>query len=235
VVWSILYHSADNAPQTNSAMFEEPSAIAVVSAQTPAAGPYKFYLPIVAASRPIVRATFGRLNAYRALTVATGGQKSTPVDTCSGEPSCPPGCGAEVVLAGQRTAADDLHLLRAFRDKVLARSPLGQRWATLYEEHRVDVALILMTDDQLRAQARSALTLWLPLVQALTDANSMQKAILTDEHIEAAEAVINGLTAKGDPELKQDLEEARQLLNQARQLVGEDIREVWSALQATDR
>lgn len=234
-VWSILYHSADDAPQTNSSMLEEPSVTATVPTQAPTDGPYKAYLPIVAVSRTIARTTVGRLNAYRALTVATGGQRSTPVDTCSGEPSCPPGCGAEVALTGQRAAVDDLHLLRVFRDRVLARSPLGLRWAALYEEHRVDVALILMTDDQLRAQARSALTLWLPLVQVLTDANSAQKAELTAKHIEAAEAVINGLTAKGDPELRQDLENAGELLNQARPLIGKDIREVWNALQTVGR
>lgn len=104
----------------------------------------------------------------------------------------------EVALAGQTTTADDLHLLRAFRDQVLARSTLGQSWVALYEDHRVDVALLLMTDDQLRAQARSALTLGLPLIRALIDADTAHGVVLTNEHTQAAKAIINRLAATGD-------------------------------------
>jgi len=149
---------------------------------------YKIYFPSIQE----MRSTFGRLNAYQALVISMTDERFAPVDVCSSEPNCVPDCGAEVALAGEITASEDLRLLRTFRDQVLAHSSIGQRWIALYESHRLEIASILVTDNQFRGQVRLALEQWLPLVQALANLDSAQQAILTPEHIAAAEGVIAG-------------------------------------------
>ncbi len=223
-VWWILYQSADDLPETTASTSPAPSI------NEPTGGlevlPYKIYLPGVQK----VRSTLGRLNSYRALTASISGQMFAPVDTCSSEPDCAPGCGAEVVLVRKTTVVEDMHLLRIFRDEVLARSPTGQHWITLYERHRLEVATILAADNEFRAQTLSALEQWLPLIRALTNPDSVGQTVLTLEHVKAAETVIAGLAARGGPELRTDLDKEREYLEIAQRLIGADIREAWHEL-----
>jgi len=225
-VWWILYQSAEDLPEAGTSAL--PGATVNVTSEKPETTdlPFQVYLPMT--SR--MRSTPGRLNAYRALSLSITGEMFAPVDTCSSEPNCAPGCGAEVALAGEATAVEDLYLLHTFRGQVLAHSPIGQHWITLYERHRTEVALILATNAQLRNQARLALKQWLPLIQVLTYSNSVEQAILTPEHLEAAEAVIAGLAATGSPQLRTDLEEARKLLEKGREFIGMDVHEAWHRL-----
>jgi hypothetical protein len=226
-IWWLLYQSADDFPPAASTAVQS-----VVENPGQALNlPFKVYLPSVAR----MRSTFGRLNAYQALTLLVAGETFAPVDTCSGEPGCVPGCGAEVALVGQATGFEDLRLLRTFRDERLALSPTGQHWIAMYERHRLEVASILATDSQLRAEARMALGLWLPLIEALTMQSVGEQAIITSEHMQAAEAVMAGLEAKGSPELRADLEEARGVLGLGWQFMGADVHQFWSATQELEK
>lgn len=225
-VWWILYQSAEDLPGTTASTSLASSVDEAAERLEVLDLPYKIYLPVVEK----MRSTFGRLNAYQALTASIPGQMFAPVDTCSSEPDCPAGCAAEVVLAGDATAMEDLRLLHTFRDDVLARSPVGQHWIALYERHRLEAALILATDGQFRNQTRSVLKQWLPLIQALTNPDSVGQAVLTLEHVEAAEAIIAGLADRGSPQLRTDLEETRQVLEVGGRFVGLDVREAWSEL-----
>ncbi|WP_376792868.1 S8 family peptidase [Thermoflexus sp.] len=226
-VWWILYQSADDLPGTTT-LFEGSSSTTLEGLQ-PADLSHKVYLPFVSK----MRTTFGRLNAYRALRISVAGQVSAPQDNCSSEPDCPPGCPAEIVVSGELTEPDDLRLLRAFRDKVLAQSPIGQRWLTLYQQHRLETALILAFDEKFRTQTRLALRQWLPLFQALTypDSTPDQQAILTSEQAEVLENVITGLMDRGSSQLRSDLAEVQETL-QVRRFIGWDVRDAWRELNA---
>jgi len=226
-VWWILYQSADSLPGTTTVFEDAPPSTANTKEPHSADLPYQVYLPLVSK----VRTTLGRLNAYQALLTSPGGQVSAPEDDCSSEPDCPSDCGAEIVLSEETTALDDLHLLRAFRDKVLAPSPIGQHWITLYQQHRLETAWILMSDDPFRTQARLALKQWLPLFQALTYPDSVpdQQAILTSEQAQVLEAVMAGLAERGSPRLRSDLGGVRKTL-QVERFVGWDVRHAWREL-----
>ncbi len=230
-VWWGLYQSADDPLEATASTSLMPSLGEPAETSEVLDLPYRIYLPGV----QNMRLTFGRLNAYRALTISIVSQNFAPVDTCSSEPNCAPGCGAEVALVGEATAREDLRLLRTFRDQVLARSPIGQHWTVLYERHRFEIALILATDNQFRDQTRLALEQWLSPIQALTNPDSSQQAILTPEHIEAAEGVIVGLASRGSLQLQTDLGEGYKALEIGRQFVGADIREAWHGLHEVNK
>jgi len=225
-VWWILYQSADDLPTTGESVLPESPVSATAGRPKITDLPYKIHLPMISK----MRSTFGRLNAYKALSASITGQWFAPVDTCSSEPDCPPGCGAEIALVGEANAVEDLHLLRTFRDQILVRSPIGQQWVALYERHRLEVALILAADPQTRIQTRLALKQWIPLIRALTNPDSPGQTVLTLQHIEAAESVIASLAAKGSTELRRDLDELRKVLEKGRRSIGVDIREAWSEL-----
>lgn len=227
-VWWILYQSADDLPGTRTSFEDTPLTVSSKGLQ-PTDLSHKVYLPLVSK----MRTTFGRLNADRALRISFVGQVSAPQDDCNSEPDCPPECGAEIVLSGEPAGPDDLRLLRAFRDKVLAQSPIGQHWITLYQRHRFETALILALDEQFRTQTRLALKQCLPLLQALTYPDSIpdRQAILTSEQAEVLESIITGLTDRGSSQLRSDLAEVQETL-QIRRFVGWDVRDAWRELNA---
>lgn len=224
--WWVLYQSADDLSTSPTSL---PSEVPMAGLEALASTdmPYKTYLPLVLKSRT----TFGRLNANQALRTSAWGQMYAPPDDCTTEPDCPPSCAAEVVLSDETSAVDELHLLRALSDDVLAQSTIGQRWIALYERHRFETALILLTDSQFRTQTRFALKQWLPLFQAVTYPNSVpdQEAILTSEKADAFQAVIAGLAARGSPGLQADLDEVQRTLEIGR-FVGSDVRDAWRQL-----
>ncbi len=229
-LWWRLYQTSDDFPSTANLLAASGAETTALGGLDPSEMPYQVYLP----SAANLRNTFGRLNAYRAVTTSTIGQMQAPVDTCSSEPSgCIPGCGAEVVLVGDDNVLEDLHLLRDFRDNVLASSPFGQEWIELYEANRLDVALMLATDSQLREQARLAINLWLPLIEALTRSDVEGSAILTQAHLDTAASLLANLMTNADSQLAAALEEANGLLQTGQQYVGMDIREAWSSFQVS--
>jgi hypothetical protein len=229
-LWWILYQSADDplvawtSAVSESNVEQELEDIDFLNLTN------KVYMPVTSNSRT----TFGRLNAHKALLLLTSNEMFAPVDICSSEPSCTPGCGAEVALADQATLIDDLHLLRSFRDNVLAETPIGQHWIGQYEQHRLEVATLLAGDSQLRLQAREALVQWLPLIHSLSVADTGEQLIITVSHIEVAESFVTTLSEQADPQLQATLQEARHLLALGHDYVGVDVRLAWQAFNQQD-
>ncbi len=229
-LWWRLYQTADNFPGTTNSVATSSAEITALGGLNPSEMPYQIYLP----SAANLRSTFGRLNAHRAVKTSITGEMHAPIDTCNSEPSgCVPGCGAEVVLVGDDNVLEGLQLLRNFRDNVLIASPIGQEWIALYEANRLDVALMLVTDSQLREQTRSAINLWLPLLEALVSSDAEEDAILTQAHLDTAAALLVGFTTNANSQLAAALEEANKLLQTGQQYVGMDIREAWSSFQTS--
>ena len=224
-VWWVLYQSADNFYVTGSVSSELlPTSMdgsGLLSA-TP-----RVYLPFT--SR--MRVNLGRLNAYNALRISFIGQVSAPEDTCSDEPDCPPGCGAEITLSGDDMALSDLRLLRLYRDEVLSKTEKGRRWIDLYQRNRLESAWILASNADLRTQTRQALAGWMPLFEALVFPDSIPsgQALLSSQQAEALELVISSIAAHGSPQLVSDLAQVQAEI-EIRRFIGWDIRDAWEAL-----
>lgn len=224
-LWWRLYQSADDLPASRPRQSAGEEAVSA-PALDPASVRVQIYLPFIARTRTVA----GRLNAERALTFQMPGQMFAPVDTCSGEPSCTPGCGAEVALSGSPAATPGLQTLRRFRHEQLASSSVGQQWIALYERHRLELATLLATDPQLRQEVRSALEIWLPLFDSLTNGRGDPATIRLD-HIRAARSILEQLNARGSEELRRDLSEAATVVDRAETFIGRSVVEFWQAVK----
>lgn len=223
-VWQALYQTADDFPATRAAMAEVamPAAPLDLSALT-----YRLFLP----SSARWRTATGRLNAQRAVTSQLINGPRLAQDNCGGEPNCPIECSAQVATAGNPSAQADLQVLWALRDDVLAQTPLGRTWITLYTRHRFNAAAILVTDGAFRSQVAQSLTLWMPLFRAVVDPQSAAPggATITAAHIAAVEAVMDGFSSRGDAMMQADLQALKTELR-LMEHVGWDVRDYWDAL-----
>ncbi|MCS6847259.1 MAG: S8 family peptidase [Anaerolineae bacterium] len=223
-VWQALYQTADDFPATNKMAAE-------ASAQAPPIDPsrltFRMFLPTSARWRTAT----GRLNALRAVTSQPINGPRLAQDNCGGEPNCPVECPAQVVANGKLATASDLQTLWTLRDHVMAQTPLGQLWITLYTRHRFKTAAILLSDGAFRAQVAQALDLWMPLFRAVADPESVAagEAKMTSAHIAAVEGVIEGLISRGDASLQDDLRALKSTLRLAEH-AGWDVRDYWRAL-----
>ncbi|MCS7290597.1 MAG: S8 family serine peptidase [Roseiflexus sp.] len=223
-LWWRIYQSADDFPTSNPRQAAEEAVS--VAALDPASVTARIFLPFISRTRTVA----GRLNAERALKFQDPGQMFAPVDTCSGEPSCTPGCGAEVALSSSPAATPGLHTLRRFRDEKLASSPVGQQWIDIYERHRLELAMLLASDPHLRKEVRSALEIWMPLFDALTNGHSTDAATIRSEHIQAARTILEQLNARGSEELRRDLPKAANIVDRAETFIGQSVSEFWQAI-----
>ncbi len=217
-LWYRLYQSADDFPAV--------ARRATVAAQPVdlSAYTYHIFMPGVSSARQ----TYGRLNAHSALTSAVSGNTFSPVDTCSGEPSCTPGCGAEVALSSTSSFGDDLQTLRRFRDTALAETAAGAGLTARYNEHRLEVALILATDAELRAEARALLNDWLPVLVAVTDPAGGPDVAITANLLSASLSFVDRMTAVAGPQLTEDLHYVAGLLSQGFHYDGWDAAAAWA-------
>lgn len=219
-LWFRLYQSADNFPASARRLSASSSLIPALSGQV-----FTSYLPQVSA----LRQSFGRLNAYNAVTLDVGGVMFSPPDLCDGEPDCQPGCGIEVALASNVSPDDDLRTLRDFRDKALATAPGGLELIAQYNEHRLEVAYLLAMDTALRADARALLADWLPLLRAIVDPDARQDVFLTTGLLDSSIAFIDRLNAVAGPALRDDLLTTRQLLIDAMVDNNQEAAVAWDA------
>lgn len=226
-VWWILYQSADDLPSTTRSSAAEPeTSVSEAQALNAANARFKVFIPVLSRWRT----SFGRLNAHRALTFWSVDRTNAPVDNCQGEfDGC--SCAAEATVHGRPNEHADLQLLRAARDRLLARTEVGREWIALYERHRLETTLLIASDSELRMKAQQALEMWMPLFQVLAQGEriSNAQAVVTRAHIEAMQGVVEGLMAKGSPGLRADLAKVWQTL-QAELAPTKDIREVWQSL-----
>jgi thermitase len=225
-IWWRLYQSSDDFPAKSQTADTTAQALGAANIPNPATLTHHFFIPNIIRDRT----TSGRLNAEKSLKYAGNGTMFAPVDTCSNEPNCSPGCGAEVSLAGSASGATTLEVLRRFRDQQLLTSNAGATWVTLYEKHRLEFATALARNAPLRSQARDALGLWLPLINAQLDAQSTEPVLLEARHVQAVRSMINSLQAQGSFAFQHDLNAAAASVDLAESYIGRDVREFWQAV-----
>ena len=113
-------------------------------------------------------------------------------------------------LAGPtRSSRLDPTHFRKLRDDVLARSPGGQRYITLYNTHSPEVVRLVLADPALRAATVSGLLLWQADLAALASGRGGGVTI-SDEQVRAVESVLDRLEAVGSSELRRAIQHERQ-------------------------
>lgn len=237
-LWGRLAETADPFPataQANADTGEEGGPI-IISPPTPPspadkALDFQLFLPSLVHIPPTPqgnRTGFGRLNAHNALTMPLNGSLNPEADGCTGEPAgCVPGCGAEVILTRRTSVFEDLQLLRDFRDQVLRGTAVGEPLISLYENSRLEMALLLATNPTLRADTQALLETWFPLIEALLYPDTAAPALVTESMIAQTEAVSDQLAAAGSDALRADITAFRELIANGRDYVGLDVREAW--------
>lgn len=220
-LWWQLKQTADPFPASGSVSAPAP----LVARPSAPLASHRVYLPILERFQD----TRGRLNIASALRANWGGQMSAPVDGCTGEPACEPGCAAEISLAGSASGFDDLQLLRQFRAHVLASGASGRNWVEMYERNTLELVLLLARDAELRSEARAALNLWLPLVDAIISDNNAATATIRPEHAAALQAFVARLHNRASPAFRQDLLVSARAADLTSDYVSRDVREWYAA------
>jgi subtilisin family serine protease len=165
---------------------------------------------------------YGRVNAYQALQMTTPDEPPAPE-----EAGCPPRpCAASIALADEPDGQSILSNLRAVRDKVFTQDP-GRRWVRIYYKHQFEVAWLLMSDSQLRADALAGFRAFDPVFRAALGKG--RPVTLTPELIEAARRALMGVAERGSPALHDDIVREWEKVNPYR-FVGWDVLEVWKQL-----
>jgi Zn-dependent metalloprotease len=143
-------------------------------------------------------------------------------------------CGASIALAGEPDEESLLSNLRAVRDQVFTQDP-GRRWVRIYYEHQFEVAWLLMSDGQLRADALAGFRAFDPVFRAgLGDNEADTAVILTPELIEAAERALMGVAERGSPAVHDAIVREWEKVAPYR-FVGWDVREVWEQLRREEQ
>ncbi len=172
---------------------------------------------------------YGRVNAYKALQTATPQNAKDP-----DKASCPDEvCGATAALSEEPNGKNILADLKAVRDKVFTQDP-GRRWARIYYKHQFEVAWLLATHGDLRANAKAGFRAFDPVFHALLDdSRTNGPVILTPELIQAARLALMGVAENGSPALHDDIVREWNRVDPER-FVGQDVRDVWKQLCAEE-
>lgn len=168
----------------------------------------------------------GLVNAQGALEMVT------PTDAVAPGPSrCVElECGAAAALSGEPDEWQQLTTLRAVRDQIFSRQP-NMGWTETYYRHQAEVFWLIISDDQLRDDARSAIRALNPALQALLAGREAADVQITAEMVQQADTVIRTLTAQGSSALRSDLQaEWRQLDTQ--RFIGVSVHDAWEEVRS---
>jgi hypothetical protein len=130
--------------------------------------------------------------------VGLDGNWNPPANDCT--------CAAVNTLSPEPDGLRLLGNLRSVRDTVFAKEPLGQRWVQIYYKHQFEVAWLLLSDSQLRADAQTGFRAFDPVFRALMAGNRAEsRVILTPDMIGKAEKALMGVARRGSPALHDDI------------------------------
>lgn len=170
---------------------------------------------------------YGRVNAYRALQTTAPSNPVAPEQA-----TCPALCGSTAAAENQPDELSLLSNLRAVRDQVFTQDP-GKRWAQIYYEHQLEVAWLVTTDSQLRADVLAGWRAFDPVFAALLDETS-PPVTLTPERIAVAERVFMGVAQRGSPSVREVILREWNKVNPNR-FAGWNVLEVWEQLRREEQ
>jgi hypothetical protein len=108
-------------------------------------------------------------------------------------------CPAKTVLGD---CGQDLNALRLLRNELFLKTPNGRQYAALYYKHAVELSVMFAHNAQLKEQARMLMQSILPAIESLL---VKRKAAISDDVLQQADVLIDALTARAGPALRQDL------------------------------
>jgi len=121
--------------------------------------------------------------------------------------------------------------LRAVRDQVFTVDP-GKRWVDIYYKHQLEVASLLMSNEQLRENAAAGFEAFEPVFRA--GLGKGQSVTLTPELIEAARLALMGVAQNGGAAVHDDIIREWEKVDPYR-FVGWDVLDVWEQLQLEEK
>ncbi|MCI0520266.1 MAG: M4 family metallopeptidase [Chloroflexi bacterium] len=107
-------------------------------------------------------------------------------------------CAASVALTGETDGVTLLTDLRSLRDNIFTVNP-GLRWKQAYYDHQFELAWLLLTNSELRADALAGLRMAAPGVSAVLDGDGGETEVLTLEMIQSAEETVKAIAAESSP------------------------------------
>ena len=130
-----------------------------------------------------------------------------------GVPSCGLACGWKggqgEAAPANRSAEDDLDILRNYRDNVLLNSPVGEYYVQLHQDLQDDIFAALLADPTLVARGRAVWDSWVPVAGALVDGQGEQTDI-TQGMMDDLLSLMDGLAEVGTPHLVGALADLRE-------------------------
>lgn len=162
---------------------------------------------------------YGRLNAFRAVSLSTAEPiTDTPPAAC-------PSCAVRAILSKTAAARDLLPTFYGVRDGLLASSPVGREYIRLYYRHSPELTRLLLADPALRERATQLLSRAAPLLR------HPERGRLDANLIAETEAVKSALAARASPALRADMERVWNEVNLSR-FAGRTVAEVWKTLSS---
>ncbi len=109
-------------------------------------------------------------------------------------------------LTGKKVMASALHefdlaLFYRVRFEILGQSPKGQHYISLFDAHTREITQIIIDRPSIAVESLSVLMAWQPNLDALVNGHG-DKAIITDEQVQAVSAYLDHLSRWASPELK---------------------------------
>ena len=164
----------------------------------------------------------GRLNAHRSLmaTIPDSPIASERTGSCSV-------CGASAAAQDSADGVDLLTNIRMLRDSTFSVNP-GARWSSIYYEHQVEVALMLLQDGDLRSDVINGWYQFNSVFLRLMN-EDVDPVYLTPELIDVAERIFLSVARQGSPEVHRKIHMEWDKVNPYR-FEGMEVRDVWQYL-----
>jgi hypothetical protein len=125
---------------------------------------------------------------------------------------------------------DQAALLYRVRDEILSTTEEGQRLIDLYYVHSAEIAAAMDTHPELAEQGMDVIDTLTPGLQALLDGQG-DTVVITNEHIQEAQAFLDALIPYASPELQQAIADER-VRHPLENLNGMTMDQAWAYLQA---
>jgi hypothetical protein len=135
--------------------------------------------------------------------------------------------GPRPVVGG--TGGVDLPVFDGVRDRLLARTPAGRRYAQLYDQHDPEVLALLRQTPALWQDAFLTAVAWQPSFQALLSGQGATTTI-GESQIARMEDFLDGLEAAGSPALRQMLQAERARLGPLQDYAGRTMQEALESV-----
>lgn len=172
---------------------------------------------------------FGRINAYKAVTMPITSEVPIVADTCdeSQNPNCNQ-CSMDLMLGTSASGQSKMQMLYAFRDNVLQSHATGKRLQSLFYRHTMELLGIMARNESIRAEGEQLYTLFEPTIRGMVNQQTAGLTFTQEQYV-AAESFKRTLQSVASPMMVDEIETEWQRIAPA-QFVGKSIDAIWQTL-----